>query len=83
MNDMWLNCFSFILVTSKQPVFQNCMETLPALSCSLTDGKQTLMFVILHLTLFCYLSVNIVDMSMSFHGQARRVIGQISIQLTS
>ena len=26
MSDMWSNCFSFVLVTFRLPVFQNCLE---------------------------------------------------------
>ena len=53
---------------------------LSALSCSLDDGKQTLkLLVILHLNFFYYLSINIADLDMSFHGQVGRVIGQVSI----
>ena len=44
MSDMWNNCFSFVLVKSRQPVFQNCKETLSAQSYSLVVDvpKQTL-----------------------------------------
>ena len=69
-----------LLVTSRQPVFQDFKEILTALSCSLGDCKQTLnLLVILHLTIFYYLSINIADQNMSFYGQVGRVIGQISI----
>ena len=63
--------FCFALVTSREPVFQNCKEIiLSALSCSLANSKQTLkLLLILLLTLFCYLPINIADLKMSFHGQ--------------
>ena len=35
MSDLWSNGFSFVLVTSRKPVFQNCKEILFAESCSL------------------------------------------------
>ena len=85
MSNMWSNCFSFVLLTSRYPVFQNCKEILSAASCSLAgnDGfKQTLkLLVILHLTLFKYLSIIIADQYISFHGQVGNVIGKIYISL--
>ena len=75
MSDMQFSCFSFVLLTSRQPVFQNCKEILSALFHSLADdGKQTFKL------LTCYL---LSDSLLSFHGQVRRVTGQISIQLAS
>ena len=42
--------------------------------------KETLqLLVVLHLTMFYYISINIADQNMSFLEQVGRIIGQISI----
>ena len=85
MSDMWSNCFSFISVTSRKKIFQNCKKFLyPILLSSWLQCKQTLqnyLLVILHLALIYYLSIITADQSMSFHENVERIIGQISIQL--
>ena len=50
------------------------VDLIKPLSCSLAK-----IACYLHLALFYYLSIVIVDQDMSFHGQLRRVIGQICI----
>ena len=83
MSDMWSNCFSFISVTSRKKIFQNCKKFLyPILLSSWLQCKQTLqnyLLVILHLALIYYLSIITTDQSMSFHENVERIIGQISI----
>ena len=86
MSNMRSNCFSFALVTSRQPVFQNCKEILYAPSSGFSSCLEwwyieTLtLLVILHVALFNCLSIIIADQNNSFHGQVGSVIGQISIQ---
>ena len=81
MSDIWSNCFSFVLVTFKQPVFQNCKEILCVPCCSLAGG-----YVETNLKTVCCLTsgsfffpIMIVEQNVSFHGQVGRVIGQTYI----
>ena len=85
MSDMQSICFSLLLVTSRQLVFQNCKENLSVPSCFLFllgwRCKQTLkLLLILHLALFSYLSIIVADQNNSFHEQVGSVIGQVFIQ---
>ena len=89
---MWSNCFLFILVISRQPVFQSCSygfylgRHLPhptvillAASGDVSKPQNCLLTII---WFFFYLSIFIVDQNMSFHGQVGRAIGKITIQLS-
>ena len=52
----------FVLVTSRQRVFQNCLEILLNFICCPDVAKQTLeLLVNINLARFYYLSINIVD----------------------
>ena len=80
MSDMWSNCFSFISVTSRKKIFQNCKKFLyPILLSSWLQCKQTLKLSPCYL--IYYLSIITADQNMSFHEKVGRIIGQISIQL--
>ena len=60
MSDMWINCFSFVFVTSRQSIFQNCLEILSAAASHDVSKSLELLFI-LHLALFYYLSTIIGD----------------------
>ena len=81
MRDMLEQRFFFCFGYTYSQSFKIAMKLyLPfcPLACDVT--KQIIkLLVILPLAIFYYLSITIADQNMSFHGQIRRVAGQVTI----